>query len=131
MIWNTQSRLLFKSLTNHTLIIRNVKNMLLDWASFEAGTLPKAEFVVEGRFDEDYFTEAREKQLGALLAQEVIDGEDVWVDYERDEVKVKIDLADMVLKHLVNETVEAVAEVEYKKTEKHFDVDSEYKEKYE
>jgi len=72
MIWNSQSRLLFKELKDHNIIVRNVKNMVLDWASFEAGTLPKSEFIVEGKFDEEYFTEVREKQLGTLLAQEVI-----------------------------------------------------------
>ena len=30
------------------------------------------EFVNNGKFDEDYFAEVREKQLATLLAQEVI-----------------------------------------------------------
>jgi hypothetical protein len=37
----------------------------------EAGTLPKLEFFINDRFDEEYFAEVREKRLANLLAQEV------------------------------------------------------------
>lgn len=72
MPWSIQSRILFKSIADKTIIVKNIKNMVLDWASFEVGTLPKEEFLVDGRMDEDYFAEVREKQLAALLAQEVV-----------------------------------------------------------
>jgi len=71
MPWSAQGRILFKSIADPKIIIRNIKNMVLDWASFELGTLPKKEFLTNGKFDEDYFSEVREKQLATLLAQEV------------------------------------------------------------
>jgi len=70
--WSLQQRILFKSITDPNIITRNIKNMVLDWASFEVGTLPKPEFLTNGRFDEDYFAEVREKRLANMLAQEVI-----------------------------------------------------------
>jgi len=72
MPWSIQSRILFKSIIDRNVIIKNIKNMVLDWASFEVGTLPKEEFLIEGKLDEDYFAEMREKQLATLLAQEVL-----------------------------------------------------------
>ena len=72
MPWSNQGRILFKDITDKNIIIRNIKNMVLDWVSFEVGTLPSPEFLLNGKFDEDYFIEIREKQLATLLAQEVI-----------------------------------------------------------
>eukprot|EP00826_Nyctotherus_ovalis_P017373 TRINITY_DN15116_c0_g1_i3.p1 TRINITY_DN15116_c0_g1~~TRINITY_DN15116_c0_g1_i3.p1 ORF type:complete len:917 (-),score=302.89 TRINITY_DN15116_c0_g1_i3:188-2938(-) len=72
MPWSIQSRILFKSIADRAIIVKNIKNMVLDWASFEVGTLPKKELLVDGKLDEDYFAEVREKQLATLLAQEVI-----------------------------------------------------------
>ncbi len=36
----------------------------------------------------------------------MIDGEEQWTHYEMEEAEVKIDIADMVLEHLVCETAE-------------------------
>ncbi len=85
---------------------------MLDWSSFEVGTLPSMEFVNNGKFDEDYFAEVREKQLATLLAQEVIDNEEMWVNYESEETEVGIDLADMALEQLVVEAVNALFTIE-------------------
>jgi len=103
--WSKQSRVLFKGIKDQSVIISNIKNMVLDWVSFKVGTLPKEEFLVDQQFDEDYFTEVREKRLGSLLAQEVIDTEEIWLNYEMEETEVKIDLTDMVLDSLVSEAV--------------------------
>eukprot|EP00826_Nyctotherus_ovalis_P027075 TRINITY_DN2110_c0_g4_i1.p1 TRINITY_DN2110_c0_g4~~TRINITY_DN2110_c0_g4_i1.p1 ORF type:complete len:930 (-),score=285.35 TRINITY_DN2110_c0_g4_i1:226-3015(-) len=69
--WSLQQRILFKSITDPNIITRNIKNMILDWVSFEVGTLPKANFLINGRFDEEYFAEIRERHLINMLAQEV------------------------------------------------------------
>lgn len=41
--------------------------------------------------------------MAKLLAADLLEGEDKWLDYEREEVQVKLDLADIVLEHLVGE----------------------------
>jgi len=35
----------------------------------------------------------------------MIDGEDVWVNYDIEDAKVKIDLADLLLEHLIEEVI--------------------------
>jgi hypothetical protein len=70
--WSLQQRILFKSITDPNIITRNIKNMILDWISFQVGTLPKANFLINGRFDEKYFGEMRERHLINMLAQEVL-----------------------------------------------------------
>jgi len=37
--------------------------------------------------------------------------EDKWLDYEMEEAQVKIDLSDIVLEHLVGETVDILAKL--------------------
>jgi len=47
---------------------------VLNWSSFEVGTIPRADFLAGGTFDEEYFNEVRERKLINLLAQEVFFG---------------------------------------------------------
>ncbi len=74
--------------------------------------MPKPDYVSEGRFNEEVFMEVRDKRLATLLAQEVIDNEDTWINYEQEEAEVKIDVADMVLEQLVGESVELIKGLE-------------------
>jgi hypothetical protein len=72
----------------------------------QVGTLPRKDFFMNGIFDEELFAEIREKKLATLLATEVLEGEHAWLNYEFEESQVKIDLGDMILEHLVSETIE-------------------------
>ncbi len=40
-----------------------------------------------------------------MLAQEVMENEAQWLNYEFEDAQVKIDLSDMILEHLVEEFV--------------------------
>ncbi len=71
----------------------------------QAGTLPRREFVFGGLFDEELFSEIREKKLATLLAREMIENEPKWLNYEFEEAQVKIDIGDMILEQLVTETI--------------------------
>ena len=70
-----------------------------------AGTLPRREFIYQGEFDEELFSEIREKKLVQLLAREMIETEPKWLNYEFEQAQVKIDVGDMILEQLVNETI--------------------------
>ena len=48
-------------------------------------------------FDEEIFGEFREKKLVSLLAHEMIENENKWLNYEFEEAQVKIDVGDIVL----------------------------------
>ena len=52
------------------------------WAITQAGTLPRREFVYRGVFDEELFSEIREKKLVALLGREMQETEPRWLNYE-------------------------------------------------
>ena len=56
-------------------------------------------------FDEEQFTDFREKKLLQLLAKEMIETEPKWLNYEFEMAQVKIDIGDMILEELVNETI--------------------------
>ena len=75
------------------------------WAITQAGTLPKRDFIYQGEFDEELFIEVREKKLAQLLAREMIETEPKWLNYEFEQAQVKIDVGDMILEQLVNETI--------------------------
>jgi hypothetical protein len=78
----------------------------MEYVTMEAGVLPCKEFMSNGKFDEEHFAEVREKHLANVLGQEVLDIEDLWINYENEEAQVKLDIADMILDGLVTETVQ-------------------------
>jgi hypothetical protein len=51
----------------------------------QVGTLPRREFVIGGQFDDELFADIREKKLATLLATEVLDNENSWLNYEFEE----------------------------------------------
>jgi hypothetical protein len=67
----------------------------------QAGLLPRREFIIKGVFDEEIFGEFREKKLVSLLAHEMIENENKWLNYEFEESQVKIDVGDIILEQLV------------------------------
>ena len=46
----------------------------------------------------------REDRLARILIQEAEENECLWVDYEYEETQTKLDLADLILSHLCDET---------------------------
>ena len=77
----------------------------------QAGTLPRKEFIFDKEFDRELFGEIREKKLATLLATEVIEHENKWLSYDFEDAQVRIDLGDMILEHLVEESVNLLDEL--------------------
>ena len=71
--WSCSVRIIQNKLPKIENVFSNIKNIIQEWCSIEAGTLPKPEFVINNKFDDEYFAETREKRLGAVLSQEIID----------------------------------------------------------
>ena len=105
MPWSLVPRILVSKIFEPAEIIRKVKSIVLEWANSEAGTLPQMAFMVGDRFDEECFSEVREKKLVSVLAQEVLESEGQWTRYDSEEAEVSIDLSDMVMDQLVYEAV--------------------------
>jgi hypothetical protein len=74
--------------------------------------LPRREFVYRGVFDEELFSEIREKKLVALLGREMIETEPRWLNYEFEQAQVKMDLSDNILEILVTECIDQLNLIE-------------------
>lgn len=61
------------------------------------------------------FTELREKKLATLLCREIVESEPQWLKWDFEEAQTKVDLSDMVLEHLVAETIGVLNDVSSKK----------------
>jgi hypothetical protein len=88
-------------------VLHKVRETLLDWNSFKGGPLPCKEFYHNNHFDEDSFADFREKKLAAILAYDIDkEDEERWLDYENEESQIKLDLADIILDAIVEETAQ-------------------------
>lgn len=97
-------------------ILSIVSNTLLDWNSFKVGPLPCREFYHNNIFDEEKFSDFREKKLAAILAYDVEkEDQEKWLDYESEESQVKLDLADIILYSLVEETIDVLNSIDDKR----------------
>jgi hypothetical protein len=109
MPWSRKQRKLQKTPIQKDIDIRKmfeiIKHDMFRWSIMQAGTLPRREFIFSGVFDEELFAEIREKKLATLLATEVIENEYQWLNYDFEEAQVRIDLGDMILEHLVTESI--------------------------
>ena len=70
-----------------------------------AGKMPVVEILNSRDSEEEIVSQMREDHLSCILAIEVIAQEPDWIDYEFEESQVKLDLSDMVLEELVEETI--------------------------
>jgi len=66
--------------------------------------------VYQGVFDQDLFDEIREKKLLHMIYCEMVETEPKWLNYEFESAQVKIDVGDMILEQLVNETIAVLTE---------------------
>lgn len=72
MPWSTRlRRLCSNDILNFEKVFNGVKEDLFKWASGQAGTMPRRDFLFNGAFDEELFGEIREKRLAAMLSSEV------------------------------------------------------------
>ncbi|CDW82922.1 iq calmodulin-binding motif family protein [Stylonychia lemnae] len=121
MPWSKKPRknlmFMFDTTENLDQILYDVKTKVVSWSRTKAGALPPKyggtiEFHSQTQqMDEEQFAHQREKCLAQLLAQDLIQQEEKWLDYEMEEAQVKIDLSDIILEHLIGETVDILNNV--------------------
>ena len=61
-----------------------------------------------GIIDEERLQNVREEILANVLAEDIVNGDDIWTDYEFQETQVKLDIADMLLDYLASEIITLV-----------------------
>jgi hypothetical protein len=88
-------------------IIEEVKEELEDWSSIQAGKICTEDMAMSnGLIDDDLLQQIREERLANMLADEIIEKDEMWTNYEFEETQVKLDLSDMILEHLSSEVIE-------------------------
>lgn len=110
--WSMKPRYAYKNPEDLIFILTNAKEIVLEFNSMEAGILPSTEFLFNSKFDEEMFAETREKHLADILGQEVLEMEDLWLNYEVEETQAKLEVADSILDTLVGEVVNILVTVE-------------------
>lgn len=53
--------------------------------------------------DEEGLQMLREEKLANILANDILEKDEIWIDYEWEETQVCLDMADMCLESLVSE----------------------------
>jgi hypothetical protein len=106
MPWSSNTRALAPELVKEARVCAEVKKNISRWCSIQAGKLPSGDMVMSsGLIDEEYLQQVRVERLEACISLELLEHDDVWVDYEFEETQAKLDLADIVLELLVAEAV--------------------------
>lgn len=75
--------------------------------------------MIRGVFDEEWFAACREKRLLGLLDREMVETEPKWLNYEFEQAQVKIDIGDMILDMVVNDTVKMLMEASKRNLDDH------------
>lgn len=106
MPWSFDVRAIHLKYPDLKEICLRVKDEVLLWNSMQAGKVPILESnKSSANIDEEVLQNIREDKLASMLALEVVEHDHQWVNYEFEENQVKLDIADMVLEHLVAEVI--------------------------
>ena len=109
--WNHDTRCFGLTFSDLPKLLNHVANQLESYAATQAGKIPTNDMVLSsGILDEELLHQVREERLANMLAEEVMMRDEIWVDYDFEETQVVLDLADMVLEHVVQETIEILNE---------------------
>jgi hypothetical protein len=104
MPWSSSTRRLCSNdILNFEKVFNGIKDNLFKWGTTQAGVMPNSEYLVYDEFDEELFSEVREKKLAILLSDEVHEAENKWLKYDFEEAQVKIDITDMILEDMIEE----------------------------
>ncbi|CAG9317365.1 unnamed protein product [Blepharisma stoltei] len=108
--WSIRQRTLFGE-SQLVSVFERVKEYMYKWAYLRGGAYPSPDMIVQGGIDENKLQILREEKMSGLLCQDVQDEEINWLDYEEEEVQVKLDVADMVLELVIDETIKLLNDI--------------------
>ena len=87
-------------------VIVEVTENIVEGSQVQAGKISNDEMLMSnGILDEELLQQVREERLASMLADEIIEKDELWTNYEFEETQVKLDLADMILELLAEETL--------------------------
>lgn len=108
--WKVSLNRLAKEPMPITELFYRVSDIVTEWSLTEAGKIPSFDLLMSnGKIDEELLQHQREDRLTHMIYTELLEQDSKWVDYFYEETQVKLDLADLMLSKLVEETVELLS----------------------
>ena len=87
-------------------VLERALNLVTCWSQNQVGKIFNSDLVNSSQLvDDEMFQQIRDENLSKMLAQEIIEDDSLWLDYEFEELQTKIDLADDVVEFLSQELV--------------------------
>ena len=93
------------------IILNKAKEKLLEWSSNLCGFIhdkEESQFLEGILLDDECLGQIREDRMARMLAQEVIECEEDWVEYGDEETEVGVELGDLIFEKMVLDGIEAV-----------------------
>ncbi|CAG9328436.1 unnamed protein product [Blepharisma stoltei] len=107
MPWSNTNRYTKYPDVNIENIFKEITSKIVDFSQSGIGTVPKDHMVMSnGMVDEVLLQQDREEKLGVVLAEDILEKDQIWANYEFEETQLKLDLGDIVLEHLLTETID-------------------------
>lgn len=96
----------------HTIYEKAVARTI-EWSETLCGLLPDKEEKTNESMDDaadiDFITHLREEKMGRMLAQEVIDSEAQWINYEEEEVEIKLEVSQLVWEEFLWQNINEIS----------------------
>ena len=87
-------------------VLEQVLNCVTCWSQYQVGKIFNSDLVNSSQvIDEETLQHIREENLSKVLAQEILEDDVQWQDFEFEELQTKIDLADELVEYLSQELV--------------------------
>lgn len=97
-------------------MLQQIRDKVTNLSRTFGGALPDSELLreyhIKGPLDPEKLQMLREERLQIMMVQDTEDTQNKWVDMEKEETVIKLDLADMVVEHLVKEMVTELNSIE-------------------
>ena len=97
----------YKRKKNHSKTIgKDLKKTIWNFNSLCAGKIPDNSYISSLELNEEKLQNHREEKISTLIASDIRNYENVWINYEYEETQIKLNVADKVFDLLINEALE-------------------------
>ena len=107
MPWSIAHRVLKPAEYDFDQIFSTLRSTLYKLSAFRAGKIPDQSFSVPGN-SEEALQKDRDEKIGMLIAGDIANNEEIWVNYEYEEIQTVIDMTDIALEALLWEVIKIV-----------------------
>lgn len=104
-------------------VLNKAKEKILEWTSNLCGFIhdkEESQFLEGILLDDECLGQIREDRMARMLAQEIIECEEEWVEYGDEETEVGVELGDMIFEKMVLEAIESTLFIKEKRKDKKY-----------